>query len=82
MREKQHGSLPPAVAPGLGRALVSAEKPGSVRIAAKERRRLVGLNRTIRFRRYALPELFLCAITLLIFVAILYYLIQQRVAGG
>jgi hypothetical protein len=47
----------------------------------REERRIVTLGRMIRWRR-AIPEATLYGIGLLMFLAILYYVIQQRIPGA
>jgi hypothetical protein len=52
----------------------------SPRLRTPEERRIMKLRRTIRWRR-SQKELILYGISSLVFMAILYYLIQQRVVG-
>jgi hypothetical protein len=53
----------------------------SPKLRTPEERRVLKLRRRIRWKRTR-GELVLYAISSLIFLAILYYLVQQRVAGG
>jgi len=54
---------------------------GSTKLRTPEERRVQKLRRRIRWKRTR-GELILYAISSLIFLAILYYIVQQRVAGG
>ena len=53
----------------------------SAKLRTPEERRVIKLRRKIQWKRTR-GELILYAISSLIFLAILYYIVQQRVAGG